>query len=72
MAEVRRAGIDQMDVRSPNLLWNQEAQRVMLIDFERAIMIQAEPKERVMQEISPNKRKRAGSPEQKMRRKASI
>jgi hypothetical protein len=72
VAEVRRAGIDQMDVRSPNLLWNQEAQRVMLIDFERAIMIQAEPKERVMQEISPNKRKRAGSPEQKMRRKASI
>ena len=63
MAEVRRAGIDQIDIQSPNLLWNQEEQRVMLIDFERVIMIQAEPKERVIQEMSPNKRKRAEFPE---------
>jgi hypothetical protein len=72
VAEVRRAGIDQMDVRSPNLLWNREAQRVMLIDFERAIVIKAGPKGRVMQEMSPNKRERAGSPERKIRRKAFI
>ena len=26
-----------MDIRPPNLLWSQEAQRVMLIDFERAV-----------------------------------
>ena len=56
VAEVRRAGIDQMDVRSPNLLWNREAQRVMLIDFKRAIEIKARDdrtdKERAMQEIS--------------------
>lgn len=44
VTEVRRAGIDQMDVRSPNLLWNQELQRVMLIDFERAAMIKFGPK----------------------------
>ena len=75
VAEVQRAGIDQMDVRSPNLLWNREAQRVMLIDFERAALIKFGPKddgmhkERVMQETSPNKRrKRAESPERKMGR----
>ena len=75
MTEVRRAGVDQMDLRSPNLLWNQEAQRVMLIDFERATMIKGLEhdgvhEERVMQEISPNKkRKEAKSVERKMRRR---
>ena len=64
VTEVRRAGVDQMDVRPPNLLWNREAQRVMLIDFERAAMAQCElqgtgiHEERVMQEISPNKRRK--------------
>ncbi len=78
VTEVRRAGVDQMDVRPPNLLWNREAQRVMLIDFERAAMTQCGlqgngiHEERVMQEISPNrKRKRTGSPERKMRRRVS-
>ena len=73
-AEVREAGIDQMDVRSPNLLWNREVQRVMLIDFERAALIKLGPKnngvrkERAMQEVSPNKkRKLPESPERKMR-----
>ena len=57
-AEVQRAGIDQMDVRPPNLLWNREVGRVMLIDFERAKYMG-----RVLQDISPNqKRKRAESP----------
>ena len=56
---VLRAGIDQADVRSANLLWNEESRRVMLIDFERAIVVSA-PKRRmtgadVLQELSPNK-----------------
>lgn len=61
VSEVRRAGIDQVDVRSPNLLWNQELQRVMLIDFERAAMIKFGPKnngvhkEGAMQKLSSNK-----------------
>ncbi len=78
VAEVRRAGVDQMDVRPSNLLWNREAHRVMLIDFERAAMAKCGHQddgihdERVMQEISPNKkRKRAGSLERKMRRRVS-
>jgi predicted acylesterase/phospholipase RssA len=69
VAEVRRAGVDQMDVRSPNLLWNREAQRVMLIDFERAHAA----KKRAMQEISPNKRRKPfKSSMRRTRRKASL
>ena len=64
VGEVRRAGVYQMDVRSPNLLWNREAQRVMLIDFERARLIESSPKKestrvgRVMKEVSPNKKRK--------------
>lgn len=53
-----------MDIRSPNLLWNQELQRVMLIDFERAAMIKFGPKnngvhkEGAMQKLSSNKRRK--------------
>ncbi|KAI9797384.1 MAG: hypothetical protein M1825_006013 [Sarcosagium campestre] len=37
--DVRNKRIDQNDVRSPNFLWNEETQRLMLIDFERASII---------------------------------
>ncbi len=37
-----------MDIRSPNLLWNKEAQRVMLIDFERAAVTKCGLKDRGM------------------------
>ena len=76
-ADVQREGVDQMDIRPPNLLWNEETQRVMLIDFERATMIKGLKGAglygtRVLQEISPNKkRKRAGDPKRKPRRKPS-
>lgn len=66
--EVRNEGIEQEDFRSPNLLWNEENQRVMLIDFERATYINRSKesititnvKEKpVLQEVSHNmKRKR--------------
>ena len=61
--EVLKAGIDQMDVRSPNLLWNEERQRIVLIDFERAVSVS--PPKKLMPDImerdtvqkqSPNKR----------------
>ncbi|MCJ1402238.1 hypothetical protein MMC11_005458 [Xylographa trunciseda] len=68
VAEVQREGIDQADVRRPNLLWNREAQRVMLIDFERA---QSMVKELPLQDVSPNKRRNEfESPVREMRRKA--
>ena len=34
---VQSYGVEQGDVRRPNLLWNKEKQQVMLIDFERAV-----------------------------------
>ncbi|KAL8756164.1 MAG: hypothetical protein Q9184_004585 [Pyrenodesmia sp. 2 TL-2023] len=38
LREVQNAGVDQEDFRAPNLLWNEELKRVMLIDFERAVI----------------------------------
>lgn len=37
--QVRDEGVNQKDFRDPNLLWNEEGKRVMLIDFERAVII---------------------------------
>ncbi|MCJ1241482.1 hypothetical protein MMC14_009487, partial [Varicellaria rhodocarpa] len=37
--EVLQAGINQADLRSANLLWNEERRRIMLIDFERATAV---------------------------------
>ena len=60
--EVLKAGIDQGDIRSANLLWNRERQRVMLIDFERAVAVSALKRPvaevNVLQELSPNKKRR--------------
>ena len=63
--EVLTAGIDQADVRSANLLWNEERRRVMLIDFERATTVatlkrpisRTTPRN-VLQDSSPNKQRK--------------
>lgn len=34
--DVRRLGVDQGDLRGPNILWNEELSRAMLIDFDFA------------------------------------
>jgi len=34
--EVSGEGVEHNDVREPNILWNLERQRAMLIDFERS------------------------------------
>jgi hypothetical protein len=54
--EVRKAGVEQDDVRSINLLWNEERQRVMLIDFERVFLLKARPPRNVLGEITPNEK----------------
>ena len=36
--EVQRLGVNQGDLREPNLLWNEELGRVLLIDFENGKM----------------------------------
>ena len=65
VSEVRQLGIDQYDIRWPNLLWNSELNRIMLIDFEgakfftRQAITSSLVKGKVLQDISRNqKRKR--------------
>ncbi|KKZ60465.1 hypothetical protein EMCG_00752 [[Emmonsia] crescens] len=56
--EVRREGVEHNDVREPNILWNDERQRAMLVDFERSLLLpdRLQP----LQELSSNlKRKRS-------------
>lgn len=38
LCQVQDEGVSQKDFRGPNLLWNEEVKRVMLIDFERAVI----------------------------------
>ncbi|KAM4060855.1 Meiotic driver SPOK1 [Hirsutella rhossiliensis] len=63
-AEVRRSsqavwaeGVDHGDEREPNLLWNNERRRVMLVDFDRANLLPA-PKHKQLFHLSRDKRKR--------------
>ncbi|XP_044715978.1 ATP-dependent DNA helicase PIF1 [Hirsutella rhossiliensis] len=63
-AEVRRSsqavwaeGVDHGDEREPNLLWNDERRRVMLVDFDRANLLPA-PKHKQLFHLSRDKRKR--------------
>ncbi|MCJ1240912.1 hypothetical protein MMC14_008916 [Varicellaria rhodocarpa] len=62
--EVLQAGINQADLRSANLLWNEERRRIMLIDFERAIAVAtlkkplSKTQRGVLQDLSPNIRRK--------------
>ncbi|KAM4057222.1 metalloprotease-like protein [Hirsutella rhossiliensis] len=62
-AEVRRSsqavwaeGVYHGDEREPNLLWNDERRRVMLVDFDRAALLPA-PKHKQLIQLSRDKRK---------------
>ncbi|KAJ6436762.1 hypothetical protein O9K51_10728 [Purpureocillium lavendulum] len=62
-AEVRRSsqevwaeGVYHGDERDPNLLWNNERRRVMLVDFDRA-KLRLIPKHKQLIRLSGNKRK---------------
>ncbi|OTB02364.1 hypothetical protein M426DRAFT_24693 [Hypoxylon sp. CI-4A] len=48
-------GVAHTDVRRPNVLWNEENQRVMVIDFERAILTTIRP--RSSNQMARNKRR---------------
>ena len=63
--DVRQLGVKHRDLRWPNVLWNTELGRVMLIDFERSTLQAADDygerksKTNPLRDISPNmKRKR--------------
>lgn len=47
------SGVAHTDVRAANALWNNETRRVMLIDFERAVLVNPRP---ALAQIVPNKR----------------
>jgi hypothetical protein len=48
-------GVEHRDVRSPNVLWNSEGRKVMLVDFERSEILKQMP---ILQEISPNRKRK--------------
>jgi len=50
--EIYGEGVAHNDVREPNILWNTERQRAMLVDFERSYLLHWP-----LQELSPNPNK---------------
>lgn len=54
--EVWAEGVNHSDERDPNLLWNTERHRVMLVDFDRATLRPTLKHKQVMQ-LPGNKRK---------------
>ncbi|KAI0397976.1 hypothetical protein F5Y17DRAFT_257027 [Xylariaceae sp. FL0594] len=58
---VHQEGVVHKDVRGPNILRNPKTGDVMLIDFERALLL--DPPRRPLGLLVPNKRKRAWSQE---------
>ena len=77
-AEVRRSsqavwaeGVNHGDNRDPNLLWNDERRRVMLIDFDRAALIPT-LKHKQLFKLSGQKRKRQGNGFGKYTRKRGL
>ena len=55
---IHRGGVLHKDIRMPNVLWNKETKRVMIIEFEGAEIV--EKVRQALLPISPNwKRKRA-------------
>ena len=48
-------GVEHRDVRPPNVLWNTEGRKVMLVDFERSEILKQMP---ILQEISPNRKRK--------------
>ena len=56
--ELRQYGVEHMDARDPNVLWNEENGRWMLIDFERSKVVGDEIKVRALKEVSENTREK--------------
>ncbi|CAG8982361.1 hypothetical protein HYALB_00013990, partial [Hymenoscyphus albidus] len=48
-------GVEHRDVRPPNILWNSEGRKVILVDFERSEILKQMP---ILQEISPNRKRK--------------
>jgi len=48
-------GVEHRDVRPPNVLWNPEIRKVVLVDFERSEILKQVS---VLQETSPNRKRK--------------
>ena len=53
---IHGAGVLHRDIRMPNLLWNTETKRIMVIDFERAEIVKAI--RRALLPMSPNRKRK--------------
>ena len=54
-AVLRNRGVEHCDVRPPNVLWNTENSRVMLVDFERSTILKCAS---ILHEVSPNRKRK--------------
>ncbi|KAH6653449.1 hypothetical protein BKA67DRAFT_494531, partial [Truncatella angustata] len=54
--DVWTEGVNHSDERDAHLLWNAQCRRVMLIDFDRAVL-RAAPKHQQLSAVSGTKRK---------------
>lgn len=50
--ELRNHGVEHNVMRPPNIMWNAETRRVMVVDFERSEILK---REHILQETSPNR-----------------
>lgn len=54
---IHRAGVLHRDIRWANLLWNEETKRIMVIDFERAVIVKATTRQALLP-MSPNRKRK--------------
>ena len=54
LREMHAMGVAHTDVREPNALWCQETGRVMMVDFERSVLM--DPPRKPLAQVVPNKR----------------
>lgn len=53
---IHKAGVLHRDIRMPNLLWNKETRRIMVIEFERVEIVKAI--RRALLPMSPNRKRK--------------
>ena len=58
---LHQEGVVHTDIRRANLLWSRETGRLMVIDFERAILLPS--RRRALAQVIPNKRARTSGQE---------
>jgi hypothetical protein len=63
--EISDEGVEHNDVRTPNILWNAERGRAMLIDFERSSLLLPDCLQ-PLQELSPNRKRKRQLKDEKL------